>query len=53
MLVPVPVVVTVPGKRVNVHVPADGNPLKTTLPVDTAHVGWVITPTTGAEGIAG
>ena len=30
-----------------------GNPLSTTLPVDTAHVGWVIVPTVGAEGVEG
>lgn len=29
----------------------DGNPLKTTLPVETVQVGWVIVPTTGAGGI--
>ena len=32
-----------------VQLPA-GSPLRTTLPVDTAHVGWVTVPTTGAEG---
>jgi hypothetical protein len=53
MLVPVPVVVTVPGKRVSVHVPADGRPLSTTLPVDTVHVGGVMAPTTGGVGVAG
>lgn len=31
----------------------DGNPLNTTLPVGTAHVGCVIVPTTGAVGVAG
>lgn len=38
VLVPVPVVVP-PGVRVNVQVPVDGRPLKTTLPVATLHVG--------------
>jgi hypothetical protein len=38
MLVPVPEVVP-PGVLVNVQVPEDGKPLKTTLPVETAHVG--------------
>ena len=52
VLVPVPEDVTPPGLRVSVHVPAEGNPLSTTLPVDTAQVGWVIVPTVGAEGIA-
>ena len=31
----------------------DGKPLNTTLPVDTAQVGCVIVPTTGAVGVAG
>ena len=31
----------------------EGNPLNTTLPVDTAHVGCVIVPTVGAAGVAG
>ncbi len=38
-LVPVPVVVTDPGERVKVHVPDEGNPFNTTLPVATEHVG--------------
>ena len=53
MLVPVPAVVTAPGERVMTHVPDDGNPLNITLPVGTANVGWVIVPTTGAEGVGG
>jgi len=53
MLVPVPVVVAAPGKRVITHVPVDGNPVKTTLPVGTANVGWVIVPNPGAEGVGG
>jgi hypothetical protein len=52
MLVPVPVVVLPPGERVIVHVPDDGNPLNTTLPVATVHVGGEIVPFTGAEGFA-
>ena len=52
ILVPDPVVVTPPGERINVHVPVPGKPLKTTLPVGTEHVGWVIAPTTGADGMA-
>ena len=48
-----PVVVTAPGLRVNVHVPDDGNPLSATEPVVTAHVGCVIVPTVGAAGAAG
>jgi hypothetical protein len=34
-------------------VPVAGNPLKTTLPVAKAHVGWDIVPTVGAEGVTG
>ena len=40
-----------PGVLVIVQLP-DGNPLRTTLPVAREHVGWVMVPTTGAEGIA-
>jgi hypothetical protein len=50
--VPVPVVVTDPGVLVNVHVPVDGRPLNTTLPVAKAHVGCVMVPTMGAVGLA-
>jgi hypothetical protein len=53
LVVPVPVVVTPPGERVNVHVPVDGKPLRTTLPVETVHVGWVIVPIVGAAGVTG
>lgn len=52
VLIPVPVVVTAPGLRVNVHVPVEGSPLNTTLPVATVQVGWVIVPTVGAAGMA-
>ena len=51
--VPVPVVVMLPGVRVNVQVPDEGSPLRTTLPVVTEHVGCVIVPTTGAVGVTG
>lgn len=50
---PDPVVVTVPGSLVSVHVPVAGSPLNATLPVATVHVGDVIVPTTGAEGVTG
>ena len=50
--VPVPFVVDAPGVRVIVHVP-EGNPPSTTLPEETEHVGWVIPPTVGADGVAG
>ena len=39
MLIPDPVVVTLPGERIRVHAPDDGNPFNTALPVDTVHVG--------------
>jgi hypothetical protein len=52
ILVPVPEVITPPGVRVRVHVPVDGSPLSTTLPVASRQVGLVIVPTNGAEGIA-
>ena len=48
--VPVPVEVTLPGLRVSVHVPGDGNPLRITDPVAIAQVGGVIMPTVGASG---
>ena len=53
ILVPVPVLVTAPGLRVNVQVPEAGKPFKTTLPVATLQVGCVIVPTEGAVGVAG
>ena len=52
-MVPVPVFVTPPGVRVTVQVPVDGNPFRTMLPVDTAQVGCVIVPGTGASGVGG
>ena len=53
MLVPVPVVLTVPGYRISVQVPDEGKPDNITLPVDTVHDGGVIVPTEGAAGIGG
>ena len=47
----VPVKVTAPGFLVRVHVPEEGRPLRATLPVGTAQVGWVNVPTTGADGV--
>ena len=47
-----PVVVTLPGVRVNVHEP-DGKLLSTTEPAGTVHVGWVIVPTVGLDGPEG
>lgn len=53
LVVPVPLTETLPGVRVRVQVPVAGSPLSATLPVDTAQVGWVIVPMTGAEGVSG
>lgn len=39
-----------PGDLVRVHIPEDGNPDNSTLPVATAQVGWVIVPTIGGVG---
>jgi hypothetical protein len=50
-LAPVPVVVTLPGLRVIVHVPAAGSPFRTTDPVATEQVGCVILPIVGAVAI--
>jgi hypothetical protein len=50
VLVPVPVVATAPGLRVNVQVPEAGKLLKTTLPVAKVHVGCVIVPIVGVVG---
>ena len=52
VLTPVPDVITLSGERVRDHVPDEGKPLSITLPVETVHVGFVIVPTTGAEGSA-
>ena len=46
-------VVVPPGVLVNVQVPVAGKPLNTTLPVDKAHVGCVMPPTFGADGVPG
>ncbi len=53
MPVPVPEVVTAPGVLVIVHVPVAGSPVRGTLPVATEHVGWIIVPVKGAEGVTG
>jgi hypothetical protein len=46
-----PVPVIVPGSMV--HVPDEGRPFNTTLPVVTMQVGCVMVPTDGAEGVTG
>lgn len=38
-VVPVPLMGTLDGKRVSVHVPTSGSPLSSTVPVDSAQVG--------------
>jgi hypothetical protein len=50
MVVLVPLPVTDPGLMV--QLPA-GNPLSTTLPVETVQVGCVMAPTTGDDGVVG
>ena len=52
-VVPLPVIVVEPTDSVTVHVPAAGKPLRATLPVANAHVGCVIAPTVGADGVTG
>ena len=47
-LVPLPDVDIVPGYRIIVHIPEDGKPDNTTLPVGSAQPGEVIAPTDGA-----
>jgi hypothetical protein len=49
---PDPISVVDPTVSVTVHAPT-GNPLRATLPVAVAQVGWVIVPITGAAGVAG
>jgi hypothetical protein len=51
--VPEPLSVTPPGEAVRVHDPEDGKPLRRTLPVATAQVGWTTVPVIGAEGFTG
>jgi len=53
VLVPVPVILMVPGYLMSVHVPVEGKPARTTLPVAKAHVGAVMVPIEGAGGIEG
>ena len=52
VLVPLPVEVTPPGVRVNVHEPTPGKLFIVTLPVANAHVGCVIAPNVGVAGTA-
>lgn len=52
-VVPVPSVVMLPGDRVSIQVPLDGNPARLIIPVLTSHEGWVIVPMEGAPGTSG
>lgn len=52
-LLPDPVDVVLPGKRISIHSPVSGIPSSTTLPVDTSQVGCVMVPITGAGGVTG
>ena len=45
-------VMVAPPVAVIVQLP-DGKPLRATLPVAVAQVGWVMVPTIGASGVAG
>ena len=53
ILVPAPEVTIPPGSRVNVQLPDEGSPFRTTLPVAKSQVGWVIVPTVGGAGTGG
>ena len=53
MLLPLPLEVAPPGYLVRVQLPLDGSPLRTTLPVATLQLGWVIVPIPGAPGVTG
>jgi hypothetical protein len=53
VLIPLPVVVMLPGVRVNVQVPVEGSPLNWTLPVAAEQVAGVTDPTIGADGVTG
>lgn len=52
-MLPDPVVTTSPGERVTLHVPVEGSPESSTVPVGELHDGWVTVPGTGGEGITG
>ena len=53
LVAPLLTIETLPGVRVSVQLPEAGSPLRTTLPVERAQVGCVMSPTTGAVGVAG
>ena len=53
VVMPLPVVVTLPGVLVNVQVPDAGKLLRVTLPVVEVHEGCTMVPIAGAVGVAG
>ena len=53
VVVPLPVLVIAPGYRVRVQVPLAGRSSRSTLPVATPQMGWVIDTTVGASGVNG
>jgi hypothetical protein len=46
-------VVDPPGEAVTVQDPEPGRSLNATLPVEVEHVGCVMVPTVGADGVTG
>ena len=52
-MVPLPVVVVLPGERVRVQLPVAGKPFNTTLPVGRLYCGCVIAPIMGGDGTGG
>ena len=50
---PEPEMVCPPGAAITVQAPLVGRPLRFTVPVFVAHVGWAIAPTIGAAGLTG
>jgi hypothetical protein len=49
----VPFTVIPAGLLVIVQPPGVGNPLNSTDPIETVHVGWTIVPIMGAAGVLG
>lgn len=52
-VVPLPILVLPPGRRVSVQFPDAGRPLNATLPVEDVQVVWLTVPITGAVGEPG
>ena len=53
VVIPVPLVFTVPGYRVRVQLPVAGSPLSITFPVAMVHDGCIIPLTRGTDGVGG